>query len=1039
MIQALSQQSVERAVRTGRTHHVTGILVAHNGQRWLPRTLSSLAQSARLPDELIAVDTGSSDDTAQLLADSALFEHVQTADVATGFGDAVREAVASADVKVDVTEPTIDLRDGAARPSPQSDQVEWLWLLHDDCAVEANTLQRLLEAADRHPDAGVIGPKVRGWGRPNVVVAAGMTATAAGRLETWVQPGEVDQGQYNDQLDVLAVGSAGMLVRKDVWARLGGFDPALPLFRDDLDFCWRARLAGERVILAVEAVVFHRQASYHGKRTTGPDHKGKRYQIRRAAVYTSMVHTPTWRLPFRAVRILVTAFFRVLVDLISLSPKRASKDLRANLSGAFAFKDLRRARSRNRELTTVDPKDLQWLRPSITERAIFWQESFASLAESGDEEHLSAMDRLQRSLSALAITIIPALVLCLAAIGGLLFSSGTLAGGALLPVQESAGALWQSFLAPWHEVGLGSAVPAPTYLALVSAVATALLGSATMAVQVLLLLAPVLAAVSALFALRGFATRGVGMAAALVYGFLPATIAAVGTGRLGTAVAAILLPMTVRCLVRATALVDRLPYRGWRSVALAGLATAALAAFSPSLAVLLVAMALVAGLLRRAWRACLRVSVVAGFVVALLWPWSGYMLSNPSLMLLEIGAVPPALAEITATPLTLLALDPGGVASPPLGWGIPLMIMAALALIPSRTRSTALMSWVTILAALIVGTYQLTNEVAVPSTSAMVAAWPGAMTLLMGAAALFAAAVAGSQLTGKRFFFSRVGITATTVAALMIGGWWVFAQQGMVTRDDVANRSAFVDAEALGSGAPRSMVISESGSDRQSQVTYQVFSGLGPQLGDAEVAPEAETMTAINQAVAGLTTGASDTALPTLAAASVQYIGVDIRKDRELARQLDAIPGLRRVSTVEDRGLWSVTDWVARVRSRDTGGVPTQIPVTTHTPGVGVVADLPAGATVIELAEAPSALLSATVADQPLASGQSTGTLQSFAVPAGAAGTLMIEADSGPRTQQLLLALGALGLALIMTLSDRGRMRRRHRSVNVSKKSGDSR
>jgi len=57
------------------------------------------------------------------------------------------------------------------------------------------------------------------------------------------------------------VSSAGMLVRRDVWDELGGFDPYLPLMRDDVDLCWRAWLAGHRVAVVPTAIVFHAEAA----------------------------------------------------------------------------------------------------------------------------------------------------------------------------------------------------------------------------------------------------------------------------------------------------------------------------------------------------------------------------------------------------------------------------------------------------------------------------------------------------------------------------------------------------------------------------------------------------------------------------------------------------------------------------------------------------------------------------------------------------------------------------------------------------------
>ena len=82
-----------------------------------------------------------------------------------------------------------------------------------------------------------------------------------------IEPGEIDQGQHDHNRAVLAVGSAGMLVRRDAWDRLGGFDTGLKLFRDDVDFCWRAQGAGYRVQVVTDAVLYHRELSAGGAGT----------------------------------------------------------------------------------------------------------------------------------------------------------------------------------------------------------------------------------------------------------------------------------------------------------------------------------------------------------------------------------------------------------------------------------------------------------------------------------------------------------------------------------------------------------------------------------------------------------------------------------------------------------------------------------------------------------------------------------------------------------------------------------------------------
>ena len=94
--------------------------------------------------------------------------------------------------------------------------------------------------------------------------SSGVTISATGRRETGLERAEYDQGQHDDVRRVLAVNTAGMLVRLDVLRALGGFDAALPVFGNDLDFGWRAASAGYRTIIVPQAVVFHAEAAHRG-------------------------------------------------------------------------------------------------------------------------------------------------------------------------------------------------------------------------------------------------------------------------------------------------------------------------------------------------------------------------------------------------------------------------------------------------------------------------------------------------------------------------------------------------------------------------------------------------------------------------------------------------------------------------------------------------------------------------------------------------------------------------------------------------------
>ena len=71
----------------------------------------------------------------------------------------------------------------------------------------------------------------------------------------------MDHGQYDRVLEVLFVSSCAMLVRREVRRRAGALDERLTSHHEDLDFCWRARLAGYRVIMTPLARVRHESAS----------------------------------------------------------------------------------------------------------------------------------------------------------------------------------------------------------------------------------------------------------------------------------------------------------------------------------------------------------------------------------------------------------------------------------------------------------------------------------------------------------------------------------------------------------------------------------------------------------------------------------------------------------------------------------------------------------------------------------------------------------------------------------------------------------
>ncbi len=236
-------------------HVVTAVIVAHDGAAWLPQVIESLLEQTRPVQRVVAVDTGSQDRSGAVLSGLLGQPVVFGMDRGTGYGEAVARALAHRSANVNIPGPA---------GLPAQERVEWIWLLHDDCEPALDALEQLLRGAAETRSAAVLGPKVMDWADRAVILEAGVTIDTAGRRITGIEPREVDQGQHDGDRDALAVGSAGMLIRRDVWDQVGGFDPDMMLFRDDIDFCWRVHAAGYRVRVITDAVVFHVEAPRAG-------------------------------------------------------------------------------------------------------------------------------------------------------------------------------------------------------------------------------------------------------------------------------------------------------------------------------------------------------------------------------------------------------------------------------------------------------------------------------------------------------------------------------------------------------------------------------------------------------------------------------------------------------------------------------------------------------------------------------------------------------------------------------------------------------
>lgn len=916
-------------------HVVTAVIVSHDGARWLPETLSALRAQTRPVQRVVAADTGSTDGSTDVLADHLPDDAIIDLPDDTGYGDAIRAAL-------DLPRSTTGVR------GFDDDATEWIWLIHDDLTPEKDTLEQLLTAADNDPRTAVLGPKLRDWFDRRLLVEAGVTIDGAGRRETGLEQREFDHGQHDGTRQVLAVSSAGMLVRRDVWERLGGFDPALPLFRDDIDFCWRVGGAGLRVRLVTEAVAYHAEASSRRRRRITATRNHPRRVDRRHAVFVLLANLPVGGMVFALLRNSVASLLRVLLYLLIKQPANALDEAAAiTLVYGRPFRLVkaryRRRRDRRRTYSAIRP----FLARGVAARqfadaltGVLTGEPITNTAgrhqavttPPGEEEDGVADD----STSFLRRVILqpgPMLVIGLTVVTIIaersLFFGTLLAGGALPAVAGNAADLWNLYLSGHPDSGVGVDGPVPPYVGFLALLSTLTLGQPWVAVMVILLGCVPLAGLTAYLLARevlGYRPARLWMAGA--YALLPMATGAVAQGRLGTALVHALLPVLGLLLVR---LVSMPPKSSRRAAWGLGLTLTVATAFVPLVWLLcLVTGVLVAvafGHLGR--RVYVSIGIGLGVPLVLLMPWSLELLLHPSLWLLESGLHRPELSDPGATPVELLMLSPGGPGTPPY-WVTAGFIAAALcSLLLLRNRMIVAAGWSLALFGLLIAilTSRIVIEPYFGGPPAQV--WPGVALAFAATAVLLTAATAarafGNMIKGgglKRYFALGVATLALATPLTAAGLWMWEGVDGPLTADATpAVPGALISVSGDGT-QPRTLIVTPTG---DGDFDYVVARGREPHLGEERLVPEPETRAVMDRAVAELAAGQGDQ-LVALLDHGIQYVlyprpELGGPADATMVDILDGTPGLGRQSLSHHYGLWRIAEPAGALRVVSEDGV----------------------------------------------------------------------------------------------------------------------
>ncbi len=710
---------------------VVAVVVAHDPGPWFAETLTSLAHQDYPELAVLVLDAaGTREDLAERVAAVLPSAYVRRLEDNRGFGASVNEART--------------MIDGA----------DYFLLCHDDVALDPDAVHLLVEEAFRS-NAGIVSPKVVSWDDPERLVHVGLGADKGGAVVDRVHPHEIDHGQHDAVRDVFLAPGGCMLIRVDLFAELGGFNPAIVAMGEDLELCWRAQVVGARVIVAPAARVRHREELAAGRReltpllggAPGPRHPVTLQELQRRhellAVGTCYGRAHLWRvLP----QVFLLAAAEVVVAELAGNRLRARAVVRAwrwNLARLGALRARRADLGARRRLPDRDLRRQQVrgsARLSAYLRRVFqlgfrgahaddladeqdrWPEAAGEPAggaaaagptDSGptDSGRVGARVRLAVWLAAALLLVIG--------------SRGVLTGRLPAVGQFAPFPSWTStvsqFFAGWHPSGVGTTAPAAPALALAGVVGTVLLGAMGLTQTVLVFGCLPLGAWGVVHLLRPFGSQRAALVAGLAYLAMPLAYDAVALGRWGALVAYAGAPWVLAALARAARLHPYGPTPGGRpggrtgawttrhgqvgAAFVLGLLVAVLVAFAPGAAVVVVLAALAllppAVLFHDGAGAGRAVGVAlgaTGVAAVISLPWVLGVLSAGTGALGVFG--PPTPASGAAGWGELLRFSLGPIGDSPLAWGFVVAALAPLVLARDirfrwavRFWSIALVSW----------------------------------------------------------------------------------------------------------------------------------------------------------------------------------------------------------------------------------------------------------------------------------------------------------------------------------------------------------
>lgn len=187
---------------------------------------------------------------------------------------------------------------GACNAGMRRARGEYLVLLNNDTEVDPGWLAAIVDAFQRHPEAGILASKMLLFDRRDTFHTAGDfygTDGIPGNRGVWEQ----DHGQFDREEYVFSACGGSAAYRRTMLDQIGLLDEDFFYSCEDVDLAWRAQLAGWRVVYAPAAVVYHKLSATGGG-ATASFYDGRNFLYLIAKNYPTSLLRKHWRTILRA-------------------------------------------------------------------------------------------------------------------------------------------------------------------------------------------------------------------------------------------------------------------------------------------------------------------------------------------------------------------------------------------------------------------------------------------------------------------------------------------------------------------------------------------------------------------------------------------------------------------------------------------------------------------------------------------------------------------------------------------------------------------